>query len=53
MNAQQINEMLMNAGIPGYAKEWNGRRIYINLDACDKGFAGNRAEIEKVEALFN
>ena len=80
MNAQQINEMLKNAGIAGYAKEWNGRRIYVNLDACDKSFAGNRnyqlyyvsamqklvsqsgkgtissnyrAEIEKVEALFN
>lgn len=80
MNAKEINEMLMNAGIAGYAKEWNGRRIYINLDACDNSFAGNRnyqlyydiamqklvsqsgkgtissayrAEIEKVEALFN
>ena len=42
MNAQQINEMLMNAGIAGYAKEWNGRRIYLNLDACDKSFAGDR-----------
>lgn len=80
MNAKEINEKMMAAGIPGYAKEWNGRRIYINLDACDKSFAGDRnyqlyyclaskklvsqsgkgtisstyrAEIEKVEALFN
>lgn len=42
MGVKELNEMLMNAGISGYAKEWNGRRIYINLDACDKSFAGNR-----------
>ena len=42
MNAKEINEKMMAAGIPGYAKEWNGRRIYINPDACDKSFAGDR-----------
>ena len=42
MNAQQINEMMTAAGIAGYAKDWGGRRIYINLDACDRSFAGNR-----------
>ena len=34
--------MPMNAGIPGYAKEWNGRRLYNHLDTCDQGFAGKR-----------
>lgn len=43
MNAKEINEKMMAAGIPGYAKEWNGRRIYLNLEACDKSFAGNRS----------
>lgn len=42
MNAQQINEMMAAANIDGYAKEWNGRRIYINLNTCDRSFAGNR-----------
>lgn len=42
MNAQKINKMLMENGIAGYANEWNGRRIYINLNSCDAGFAGNR-----------
>lgn len=42
MNATEINEKMMAAGIPGYAKEWNGRRIYINLDALDRSFAGDR-----------
>lgn len=43
MNANQINEMMANAGIDGIAKDWNGKRVYINLAACDKGFAGNRS----------
>ena len=43
MNANKINDMLKNAGIDGYASEWNSRRIYINLAACDKSFAGNRS----------
>lgn len=43
MDAVTINQMLMDAGIAGYAKEWQGRRIYINLDACDRSFAGNRS----------
>lgn len=43
MNAQKINKMLMENGIAGYASEWNGRRIYINLNSCDKSFAGNRS----------
>ena len=36
MNAQQINEMMTAANIAGYAKEWSGRRIYINLNTCDR-----------------
>lgn len=43
MNAQQINEMMAAANIDGYTKEWNGRRIYINLNTCDRSFAGNRS----------
>ena len=42
MNAKEINAKMMAAGIPGYAREWNGRRIYINLDALDRSFAGDR-----------
>lgn len=42
MNAQQINEMLKNAGINGFAKDWNGKRIYINLNSKNNSFAGDR-----------
>lgn len=42
MNAQQINEMLKNSGINGFAKDWNGKRIYINLSSKNSSFAGDR-----------
>ncbi|RPD86287.1 hypothetical protein EGK75_09200 [Neisseria weixii] len=43
MNAQQINDIMAASNIAGYAKEWNNRRIYINLNTCDRSFAGNRS----------
>lgn len=42
MTEKKINEMLKNAGINGYASEWNGKRIYINLNSKDRSFAGDR-----------
>jgi hypothetical protein len=42
MNAKAINAKMTEAGIAGYAKDWQGRRVYINLDACDRSFAGDR-----------
>lgn len=42
ISVEEINELLKAHKIAGYANEWNGRRIYINLDSKSSSFAGDR-----------
>lgn len=42
ISVEEINELLKAHKIAGYANEWNGRRIYINLDSKSSSCAGDR-----------